>query len=261
VGKSEEQTLKELKKAFKIKIPTGAEITREATRAVLGDRFGDRAWIKKNFSRLVEEIQFAAYELYLEHEAPAASGAFKKIFGPSLSRQPTKDEVFEMLHENFWALDRFFLGLTQGRRPRAGKAFEHVIKVLFDALGYPYAPQPIINGQPDFLLPSIEHYHHHPTDCIVFTVKRSLRERWRQITTEGAHGFRMFLATIDKGVKSRDLDEIRKNRIILVVPESVKQEAYPNDRGVTTFERFFRQTLDPAMRRWEEDGVFDDDDE
>lgn len=175
-----------------------------------------------------------------------------------LPSKPTKADVFKLLRERFWTLDKVFLGLTQGRRPRAGKAFEHVIKVLFTALGYPYDPQPIINGQPDFLMPGIAHYRRHPTDCIVFTVKRSLRERWRQITTEGAHGFRMFLATIDAGVGERDLNDIRKNRIILVVPKSVKKAAYANQSGVITFERFFRLELDPAMARWREDGVIDD---
>ena len=148
---------------------------------------------------------------------------------------------------NFWALDRFFLGLTQGRRPCAGKAFEHVIKVLFNTLEYPYTPQAIINGQPDFLLPSIEHYKNNAMDCIIFTVKRTLRERWRQITTEGTRGHQFFLATIDENVGVRDLKQMLNSRIYLVVPELVRVKCYLKVTNVITFEGFFLKHLDPAM--------------
>jgi hypothetical protein len=247
--------LEDLKANFRSSIPSGAAIIKGAMQVVLGSHINDPVWIKKNFSSLVEDIQLKAYEMYLKAEAPAAAAAIQEVLGPLLPHKPTKDQFFKMLSDHFWVLDKFFLGLTQGRRPRAGKAFEHVIRVLFGTLGYPYDSQPIINGQPDFLLPSVEHYRKYPVDCIIFTVKRSLRERWRQITTEGAHGFRLFLATIDGEVGSRDLLDIKKNRIVLVVPQKVKDECYADSEGVITFERFFRHELDPAMARWEEDGV------
>ncbi len=89
-------------------------------------------------------------------------------------------------------------------------------------------------------------------DCVVFTVKRTLRERWRQIVTEGAPGLGFFLATIDEGIAARDLQEILDSRIILVVPKRVKQSRpdYTAAMNVITFEFFFEHHLDPAMKRW-----------
>ncbi|BAV34770.1 restriction endonuclease [Sulfuricaulis limicola] len=249
----EEEVLEALKESFDI--PGGSEITAGAMKQVLGKKVNDKEWIKKNFSDLIEEIQLIAYDHYLRAERPAGADAFRKVFTSLLPEKPVADDFFNLLEKNFWALDRFFLGLTQGRRPRAGKAFEHVINKLFTTLGYPYTSQPIINGQPDFLLPSIEHYRHNAMDCIIFTVKRSLRERWRQIVTEGTRGHMFFLATIDEGIGERDLADMLKNRIYLVMPERIRAAHYPKSANVISFEAFFQHHLDPAMARWRANGV------
>lgn len=75
--------------------------------------------------------------------------------------------------------------------------------------------------------------------------------------TEGSRGLGFFLATIDEKIAGRDLQEMHKSRIRLVVPARVKNcrddyEAAPN---VITFENFFRDYLDPAMTRWKNEGV------
>ena len=147
----------------------------------------------------------------------------------------------------------FFWGLTQGRRPRAGKAFESLIRECFRRLQYPFTAQPNIDGQPDFVLPSIEHYRRNPPDSIVFTVKRTLRERWRQVVTEGARGLGFFLATIDEGIAVRDLEAMLQSRIYIVVPTRIKtiRADYEAAVNVITFEHFFRFHLDPAMDRWQ----------
>ncbi|HZL68556.1 MAG TPA: type II restriction endonuclease [Candidatus Limnocylindrales bacterium] len=113
-----------------------------------------------------------------------AAAAPSEVFLPLLPSGSTPGDLVRVLGENFYALDRFFLGLTQGRRPRAGAAFELVIRRLFVALNYPFTSQAVINGQPDFILPSVEHFRKNAMDAIIFTVKRTLRERWRQIVTE-----------------------------------------------------------------------------
>jgi len=224
-------------------------------RDILGKRATDKQWIKSNFSKLIEEIQLKAYELYQNAERPAAAQAFREVFSALLPKTPNSEDFFKLLNDNFWVLDRFFLGLTQGRRPRAGKAFEHVINGLFTTLEYPYTSQPIINGQPDFLLPGIDHYQRNAMDCIIFTVKRSLRERWRQIVTEGTRGHMFFLATIDESIGTRDLADMLGNRIYLVMPERIRAECYSSQANVISFENFFQHYLDPAMTRWRANGV------
>lgn len=214
-------------------------------------------YVRNNFSNLVEQIQKDAYEIYLEQERHAGSNAIKNLIRENLSQDWTVNDVINYIGSIFYDLDRFFLSLTQSRRPRAGKAFEEVLKNLFRHLDYPFDEQQTINGKPDFLLPSRQHYDNNPMDCIIFTVKRSLRERWRQIVTEGTRGLGFYLATIDDSITGPQLAEMLDNRIYLVVPQQLKNDnrKYRDAQNVISFEEFFKHHLEPAMTRWRSNGI------
>jgi hypothetical protein len=246
-----------LRTAFQRKIPSGQRIIRGATEAVLGDQGGDPAWIKANFSDLIEHIQTYAYKHYLNAEDEVGQQVMAEVFLPIITADTKADDALRLVFGHFKALDKFYLSLTQGRRTRAGSAFEYVIRDLFERLQYPFTRQALIDGTPDFLLPSIEHYRRHAADCIIFTAKRTLRERWRQIVTEGRRGLGFFLATIDGTVSARDLGEMNESRIYLVLPERLKRETdrYQDAPNVISFEHFFRFYLDPAMDRWRNAGL------
>jgi hypothetical protein len=252
VVSAQESLREQLIASFKASIPSGLTIAERAIDRATARRKADPKWIKRNFSKLIEQVQVDAYRVYLEAEKSAARKAFAKTFLPQLRKTASPEEVIKLLGDNFYALDKFFLSLTQGRRPRAGSAFELLIRRLFLRLGYPFTLRPIINGQPDFVLPSIEHFEAHAMDAIIFTAKRSLRERWRQIVTEGTRGLGFFLATIDEKVAKRDLKEMRISRITLVMPKRIKEcrSDYRKAANVITFEDFFKFHLDPAMKRW-----------
>jgi hypothetical protein len=246
-----QRLLEDLKSAFHSNIPRGIEIVNRAIDVKLAGR--KPAWIKQNFSVLVESIQVEAYRIYVRAEKKAAALAFKQVFTPLARRKGKPADVIELIYENFYAIDKLFLSLTNGRRSRAGSALEVIIRHLFQKLKYPFTSQPaIIEGKPDFVLPSIAHFETQAMDAIIFTVKRSLRERWRQIVTEGTHGLGFFLGTIDKKIAKGDLTSMNKARIYLVVPKNVKvcRPDYKLAANVITFEDFFKFHLDPAMRRW-----------
>ena len=253
---TDEEVLALLAKGFRKRITPGREIAARAVAKALGERDRDVEWIKQSFSALVEEVQADAYDEYKQAERRAGADTIAEVFIGLLGGHSAEDTV-RLFGTYFFALDRFFLGLTQGRRPRAGKTFEYLIKELFIRLRYPFSSQPIINGQPDFLLPSIAHFERYAADCIIFTVKRTLRERWRQIVTEGTRGLGFFLATIDEDVAERDLAEMLRSRVTLVVPERIRhvREDYKEAPNVISFEHFFRFHLDPAMERWREAGI------
>lgn len=246
-----------LKAVFQAQIPSGSSIAAKAVAQGLAGHEKDIKWIRENFSILVEHVQVDAYHAYLKAEQDAGSKALASVFLGLAGTNATGKEVVGILGNYFYSLDRFFLGLTQGRRPRAGKAFEAIIRELFVRLSYPFSAQPIINGQPDFILPSVEHFRKNPPDAIIFTIKRTLRERWRQIVTEGTRGLGFFLATIDEDIAVRDLEAMLQSRIHLVVPARIKtmRPDYEAAVNVITFEHFFQFYLDPAMQRWKAAGV------
>lgn len=213
-------------------------------------------YIKSNFSALVSEIESSAYELYKKYEKDTGTGALVRHFDLD-KKEILSATLVESLKVSFGDLNMFFLSLGQSRKSRAGKTFEIIIKRLFKSLDYPFDEQVVINGKPDFLLPGEKHYREHGADCIIFTAKRTLRERWRQIVTEGIRGQGFFLATIDDKVTESGLKEMKNNRIYLVVPTHLKESInhYKNALNVLPFEVFFKHHLDPAMQRWKENGV------
>ncbi len=256
--KEKESDLTEkLKSALRKGIPGGDELARLALHDYLGVHRNDPEWIKGQFSDLVEKVQSELYKKYLTYESPAGAEAFREVFLPMTGKHGTAEDLIQIIGDGFHDLDRLFLSLTQSRRQRAGAAFEYVIREMFQTLKYPFTPQAVINGKPDFVLPSIEYYQRNAMDCIIFTVKRTLRERWRQIVTEGTRGLGFYLATIDKSVSANALEEMKASRIHMVVSGQLKCDvhAYAKADNVLSFEEFFAHQLDPAMKRWKKRGV------
>jgi len=254
--KKEQATLEELNKVFSAQVPDGRTIAREVVDETLAAQ-PNAASIKKHFSEFVEKLQVEAYERYLRYEKDAWRVAFARVFGPKLRECSTPEKVLGIIGDHFYTLDKFFLSRTQSRRSRAGTAFEVVLGELFKKLGYRFDPQPEIDGNPDFVFPSINLYKRNAQDAIVFTAKRTLRERWRQIVTEGAKGLGFFLATIDDKVSEAQIKEMKGARIHLAVPSKLRESVpqYAAAANVISFEDFLEDHLDPKMTKWKKHGV------
>jgi hypothetical protein len=207
--------------------------------------------IKRDFSKYVTLSEENAYKVYLQAQENAWNKGLEDFFN-RYEKKNIEGEKARFLTENFKELDSFFMSLSQSRRTRAGGALEYIFRSLFKRLEYPFVEEPTIDGKPDFLLPNIEHYHKLASDCIIFTSKRTTRERWRQVVTEGTRGLGFYLATIDDSVTESTLADMATNRIFLVVPALMKEtiERYRIAPNVLSFEAFFEDVLDPKMRQW-----------
>lgn len=237
---------------FKKDVPPPSDVALQAIKTKLTHKRNTAKYIKQNFSGLVEDLQIKAYGIYFKAEKAAGCKTIEAALSKRIGQKPTIKSVISEVGSMFAELDRFYLSLTQSRRQRAGSAFETILHVMFKKLGYPFSEQQLINGKTDFLMPHREHYNNNPMDCIIFTCKRSLRERWRQIVTEGTRGLGFFLATIDEKVSADSIEEMKIHRIYLVVPNNTKLKikSYAKAQNVITFEEFFKHFLDPAVKRW-----------
>lgn len=232
-------------------------ITEEAVKNIVTSQNLNTNQIKDNFDSIFSNIEKEAYRLYLKYEEIYGKEVFSAFieYLYQTKRVKTVLELKEALGEYFYSFDRFFLSLSQSRRSRSGKTFESITNNLFKALNYPFDEQIVINGKPDFLMPSEKHYRKDPPDCIIFTTKRTLRERWRQIVTEGTRGLGFYLATIDDNISSIQLEEMLNHRIYIVCPQTLKDKCYNDAVNVLSFRQFFKDRLDPAMKRWKDNGV------
>ena len=232
-------------------------ITEEAVKNIVTSQNLTTDQIKDNFDSIFSDTEKEAYRVYLTYEEVYGKEVFNAFieYLYQTKRVKTVLELKETLGEYFYSFDRFFLSLSQSRRSRSGKTFESITNNLFKALNYPFDEQVVINGKPDFLMPSEKHYRKDPPDCIIFTTKRTLRERWRQIVTEGTRGLGFYLATIDEKISSIQLEEMLNHRIYIVCPQTVKEKCYNNAVNVLSFRQFFKDRLDPAIKRWKDNGV------
>lgn len=231
-----------------VEIPKAKVISLEATKTMLGTKNAE--FIKSNFSKLVEDVQNEAYSLYRQHQEAACS----KVLEAFLSRNDPSREIGEY---EFKTLNSFFLSLSQSRKTRAGSTFEDIVTSIFEILEYPFTAQPDLNeSKPDYVIPSLEYYKKFAADCIIFTCKRTLRERWRQIVTEGTSGKAFFLATIDEKLSEAELSRMKDRSVYVVVPERIKKEFYPANPNVIPFEEFLLDHLDAALPRWKRAGAY-----
>lgn len=232
-------------------------ITEEAVKNIITSQSLTIEQIKDNFDSIFSSTEKEAYRLYLIYEEIYGKEVFSAFieYLRQSKRIKSVPGLQKSLGEYFYSFDRFFLSLSQSRRSRSGKTFESITNSLFKILNYPFDEQVVINGKPDFLMPSEKHYREDPPDCIIFTTKRTLRERWRQIVTEGTRGLGFYLATIDENISSLQLEEMLKHRIYIVCPKTLKDKCYNNAINVLSFRQFFKDRLDPAMKRWKDNGV------
>jgi len=223
---------------FKKNVPSNDVLCSKAADVILAGE--GCVEIKNNFSHYFEELQKEIYNQYL--------------FAQEKSGQLIIDQqILEKGTIHFNDMDKLLMSIFQSRKSRAGKAFEYIIRELFSRLSYPFSEQVNIDGaKPDFVMPSEEYFKEKPLDSIIFTAKRTLRERWRQVVTEANKGYGYFLATLDEKVTSSQIEQAETHKIFLVVPMSMKEknEIYSKAYNVLSFEQFFSSYLDPAVERW-----------
>ena len=224
---------------FKDEMPSNAQLCEAAANEYL--RNHDSAYIRSNFSGLIDELNQQVYNKYLEAQSKTG-------------QQVIEGRIVSGLENLYEELDSFYMSVFQSRKSRAGGAFEFIIQELFIRLGYPFSTQVNIEGaKPDFVLPSDEYFREDPLGSIIFTAKRTLRERWRQVVTEANKGYGFFLATIDGKVSANQIQQMATHKVHMVVPESLLDEIdhYGQAKNVISFENFFKHHLDPAMTRWD----------
>jgi hypothetical protein len=252
---NEEYVLESLKKYYTKTMPPSEEILNDAMHAAMGNNHRTASWVKSNFGTIVLNAENAAHEIYRSNERSASVNALQNVFRDIASNETDIESTMDIFDKYYSALDQFFMSISQERKACEESIFEHIISELMSALKYPYALQAIINEKPDFLYPSMEHYNRISMDCIVFTAKHNLRKKWRQVVTKRIINTMYYLATIDSKIKKSDLIEMRQYRLCIVTPAELKNKIYSENGNVISFETFFNQHLDPAMKRWKKNKI------
>jgi len=110
------------------------------------------------------------------------------------------------------------------RKSRAGKSLEHHLAEVFEIWKISYSSQ--VNTEekkkPDFIFPDIETYYKEKTGSkkLVFLgAKTTCKDRWRQVIGEADKIPHKHLFTLQQGISSNQLNEMKASNVSLVVPK------------------------------------------
>lgn len=183
------------------------------------------------------------YRIFRRHELRRRATEVVRI----LTAEP---DLVSAVVRGFPELDSVFLSASQQRKTRAGRSFEHHIAAALKAGRIRYQEQAVTGGRrPDFVLPDLltlkRGTRRDFRDALVLAAKTTLRERWKQVSSEGFH-CAVFLATVDDRVPDTSIGEMEEHGIRLVVPESLKsskETCYPRRDSVISFRDFFQHEI------------------
>ena len=150
----------------------------------------------------------------------------RKVFQPEVQRL-------------FASLDDFIetaMKILQARRSRAGRALENHVEHLFTAAGIPFQMRQLVDEtRPDVIIPNKAAYNDpaYPLHKLMMIgVKTTCKDRWRQVTKEAPRIPVKHILTLQEGVSSKQLEEMRQANVTLIVPKPLHQK-YPRQRKLT----------------------------
>lgn len=240
-------------------IPTGEELANLAwERVSFADRELTSKEVNANFNDYLCELIDTEYQIYLECEercinqgvlelavAPAAVDNFPII-------RKLVDSVLDVLRDTSYSeiekltvistrMRPFYKfveqSFAQGRMSRAGGSSQYHLKRLLELSGYSgeFETQRVLNGTVDFLFPSLEAWKVDHRRCVIVSMKRSLRERYKQVFEELGitGGITVYLLTTETYAESLNdvtkpkVKRLNQQNIYLVVRDEIKQKRFP----------------------------------
>ncbi len=146
--------------------------------------------ILKNFGELVGKLEGKANEIYDNYENVAFKGliAYFREGKPILSDEDIESLVFKAKLLEFQA--------GQMRKARAGSSFQKIVQKLLNKAGIPCeAPDKKLKKslrRIDLVSPNAEVGREKPDQAVFLAVKRTLRERWKQVVPEHMKGATLY---------------------------------------------------------------------
>ena len=181
----------------------------------------------RKFSTFAREMAVGVDALHSPDEALLAWMDVEERLFRSYERHIVGGRLQEgFFHDGVADVDGFVeysLQVQNRRKSRAGLALGHHVEALLELHGIAHKREATTekrNG-PDFLFPDEAHYHDQawsPDDLLMLAVKTSCKDRWRQVLAEADRIASKHLLTLEPGISQAQTDEMRKERLRLVLP-------------------------------------------
>lgn len=232
---------------------------REVTEPVSEDKC-----LNRHFRKFAETVdQFPEVKVFSEATQQAILDCVKGFSSSSVDEQLLRlireeYNLFRMVERKifqpevqrlFASIDDFIqtaLSILQARRSRAGRSLENHVEYLLNNAAIPFEMRPIVDGtRPDIIIPSKAAYDdpNFPVEKLfMIGVKTTCKDRWRQVTREAPRIERKHILTLQPGISSTQLQEMRLSKVELVVPKPLHKEfPVPSPINIFSINQFIEQ--------------------
>lgn len=160
----------------------------------------------------------AALLAWLEHEEALFRRLERRIVSDRISEGFGSGESVDV--DGFL---QYSLQVQNRRKSRMGRSFEHHLEAVFRAqeLQFDVQARTEHGNTADFLFPGITAYRDtdFPSDRLtMLAAKSTCKDRWRQVLPEAARVWPKHLITLEPAISSSQLDQMRLERLQLVLP-------------------------------------------
>jgi len=262
-------------------LPTGEQLSEIAWKRVFPGNSISTDKLRTDFDYYLSKLLDIEYEIYLEFENRCVEGIFELVKEKDTAEMfPTVDEIIKkslqiiedksqnkfnkLITLSNWVRPFFkFIeqSLGQGRMSRAGTSPQYHLEKLLKSLGYSneFETQVTFNGTVDFLFPSLEAWKQDRRRCVIVSIKRTLRERYKQVFEEldisgGLTVFLLVTETYDESkndITELKVERINQQNIYLVVREEIKQKKFKKHNNVIGFNSFINEELPNRRIQWQ----------
>jgi EcoRII C terminal len=130
----------------------------------------------------------------------------------------------------------FFKSIFNARMSRMGFSLEHHLDAIFKRTELKYSRGKVTErtSKPDFVFPGIDEYRNENFPAGHLTMlasKSSLKDRWRQMTREADRIEHKHLFTLQPGISNQQTDEIKMQKVQLVIPGPIHASYRPNQQS------------------------------
>jgi hypothetical protein len=209
--------------------------------------------LRQLFDRTLLVLERYEERVYSDAVMPAIADRRRQTI-QSLQAGNNVDLVSQALQSLYPDLWRVFLSRSQSRKQRGGLDFQEQIKHMFQLAGLPFEEQ-TREYHTDFVIPSQQFFARDRTRAIIFSVKRTLRERWQEVVQELYHTNcpNVYLATANESNKisqETHIEGLRRFNMHLVVWDDVKQSKFPDEPMVRSYTDFATQDIQTFRGFW-----------
>lgn len=206
--------------------------------------------VKADFNSCLKKLLDVEFEIYKEKEKECSAKIIREAEKKGLLKKTSS--LASSFKYNYDAIRDFFRSISQSRMTRAGGSFENHVKYLFELLKYPFDTQTVLNGKVDYVIPSEAAFRKNRTACVVISIKRTLRERWKQVVGELAstNAGKIYMMTADTDISSSKVNEMKKHNVNLVVWDELKKSQFQNHYNVSGFSQFIKVDLPSSKEMW-----------